>query len=389
MNDLAHIVCTSLLTPVLVISCMSQTSGPRFPDAQDPLEFAKQFENVCKVGKKGGDGTLIDKNWVLTAGHVAEGMFGRSGGDLHVYFDNGSVYSVKHVFVHPEYKPMGKFDIALLELKLAVPDIETTALNTSEDEQGEMIYLVGHGDKRFPDGTWVKDGKLRAYTNIIDEVSETNILFDYDGPEEEPTVNEGTSGPGDSGGPAFIKSSEGYLIAGVSSMGEPGRDGPCSYGAVEHFVRVSKFNEWLVGTMKDPNPNLALNSEDLERQNEEQGMVVEFELGQGKEALGESAEERLAQIIVDGLRSGSLDELEKAIDATFDSEVLKNRSAEQMIDNMPALVQNLCGAKLANVNSVSQKKVSMTMVNNGSEFILDLFFLDSGKIDQMAFGKLD
>jgi hypothetical protein len=172
-------------------------------------------------------------------------------------------------------------------------------------------------------------------------------------------------------------------------MGEPGRDGPCSYGAVEHFVRVSKFNEWLVGTMKDPNPNLALNSEDLERQNEEQGMVVEFELGQGKEALGESAEERLAQIIVDGLRSGSLDELEKAIDATFDSEVLKNRSAEQMIDNMPALVQNLCGAKLANVNSVSQKKVSMTMVNNGSEFILDLFFLDSGKIDQMAFGKLD
>lgn len=39
------------------------------------------------------------------------------------------------------------------------------------------------------------------------------------------------------------------FVAGVSSAGQPGRDGPGSYGAMDYFTRVSSHLEWLRAVM--------------------------------------------------------------------------------------------------------------------------------------------
>ena len=354
----------------------------------DPLEFAKEFNSVCKVGVRGGDGTLIKKNWVLTAGHVAEGMFIESGGDLMVYFDNGSQTGVKSVFLHPKYESMGKFDIALLELKEDINAIPALGIYVDRDELGKEIFLAGHGDKPKTDGTWIKDGKLRAYKNVIDKVNETHIIFDFDAPGEQALKEEGTSGPGDSGGPAMVQKDGEYLVAGVSSMGEPGENGPATYGAIEYFVRVSSFQEWIKNTIKDPNSSQALDIKNI-KLSQPGGEEIEIQMG-GNKDLSDSPQAQYAKMILAALEDYSEDKLIKAISETYDPEILKNRLAEQIVKNKPVMTRELQGAKFVQVLSESEKKISLMLKKGQEIFGLDLFFRQSsGKIEQMAFGKFD
>ena len=56
--------------------------------------------------------------------------------------------------------------------------------------------------------------------------------------------------PGDSGGPALITVAGKTYIAGVSSAGYDGVDGPGSYGAIDVFTRVSTHAAWIDSVMK-------------------------------------------------------------------------------------------------------------------------------------------
>ena len=378
MNNIKHFSVIGFFC-LMLLSCFSQTSKKQISNSSDPVEFAKEFTAVCKVGIKGGDGTLIEKNWVLTAGHVADGMFKRTNGNLSVYFENGTEYKVKNVFLHPKFKPMGLYDIALLELENNVKDIVPIKINVDTNEFNKMIFLVGHGDKKKPDGTWIKDGKLRGYTNIIDQVTETHLIFDYDSPENNPTEREGTSGPGDSGGPALLKEGTNYFVAGVSSMGEPGIDGPASYGAIEHFVRVSKFQNWIFETLKMPNIQNALSLTEPKT----------ISLSENLE-LSNSQQAQNAQIIIDALNNFSKDDMISAISRSYDPDIQKKRTAEEIYHNMPVLFEKLQNSRLKQVLSESSGKISLFMIKGQDEYILDIFFIEaSKKIDQMGFAKLN
>ena len=358
-----------------LISCSwSQDNG-----LSDPKEFAKQFPAVCKVGLRGGDGTLIDKKWVLTAGHVAVGMFIRTNGNLSVYFDYEKEYAVKNVFLHPKFKPMGPYDIALLELETDVKDIIPHKIYLLTNELNQPIVIAGHGDKKQTDGSWIKDGQLRAYTNIIDKVSETHIIFDYDAPENNPTEREGTSGPGDSGGPAFIKLNNEYYVAGISSMGEPGINGPASYGAIEHFVRVSKYQDWIQETIKDPKQS------NVYKIPEASSLSTS-----GNAVLSDSEQSKRAMLIVKTLGNYSEEKMEEAISLTYDESVLSKRDPKQIIKNMPFLIKELQNSTLEKIRSQSATKISVQLKKEKTDYVLDIFFLEtSGKIEQMAFGKLN
>ncbi len=49
------------------------------------------------------------------------------------------------------------------------------------------------------------DGKLRAATNMVKKIESGSIWFLFDEPDSpKATLLEGVSGPGDSGGPAFL-----------------------------------------------------------------------------------------------------------------------------------------------------------------------------------------
>ena len=228
-------------------------------DDSEYRELGTKFPAVCKVGKRGGDGTLIAKNWVITAGHVAQGMFRREGLDLKIFFANTEKgYTVDQIFVHPNFAPMQGADIALIRLKESVQDIEPAGLYRSTDEAGKSIIIVGHGDfKNGQETTWTVDGIKRGATNTIDRTTADKIVFDFDAPPGGTTL-EGTAGRGDSGGPAFIMENETPRVAGISSAGMPGANGPGTYGAVEHYTRVSTYHKWIEETMANPQASLAL-----------------------------------------------------------------------------------------------------------------------------------
>lgn len=236
----------------------SRADDPRIAIRHDRADSAyvalgAQFPMVGKVGRNGGDGTLIAPTWVLTAAHVAEGMAQRTEGNVQVFFgDADQAYDVAQIIVHPDFRPMGPHDIALLRLAEAVPNITPAQLYTHSDENGKPIILVGHGDtKPGTGGPWVADRVKRGATNIIDAVTAQYIQFTFDAPPDG-TDLEGTAGPGDSGGPAFIMDGAFPYVAGVSSLGEPGEKGPGTYGAAEHYVRVSHYQDWITQMLDDP-----------------------------------------------------------------------------------------------------------------------------------------
>ena len=377
MKQIRNTTAAIILTAGLIGCKFNSTDAQVTP--QSALEFGKQFTSVCKVGVKGGDGTLIDKNWILTAGHVAEGMLNRTNGELSVYFDNGSEYKVEQVFLHPKYQPMGKHDLALLKLESEVDAIDPIQIYSQNDELNQRIILAGHGDKRAADNSWIKDEKLRAYTNIIDDVNNTHIIFDYDSPENNPTEREGTSGPGDSGGPAFIRKGDVLYVAGVSSMGEPGRTGPATYGAVEYFVRVSMFQDWIKETMKNPDSGKTVSA----------GEMVAIEISESLQ-WSDSQQAKYAKLFVTTLENYSREKMIDAISKSFDPARLEKRPAEKIIENMPMLIKELQGAKLVAIRSESANKMSFELSNNKNIYGLDIFFNQtSGKIEQVAFGKYD
>jgi len=65
---------------------------------------------------------------------------------------------------------------------------------------------------------------------------------------------EGISGPGDSGGPAFLKYKGQLCIAAVSSSQDDGGLGEGRYGVRELYPRVSHYRGWLRQVMEENRP---------------------------------------------------------------------------------------------------------------------------------------
>lgn len=205
-------------------------------------QLAERYPAVGWVGDHLADGTLIHPRYVLTAAHVAE--FLQRSAEKTVTIA-GQTLAVDAVFLHPEWTPMGVHDIALLRLAEPFTQIEPLALYDSDEELGQVATLVGHGETgRGNDPKRHEDHAKRGATNAIARVTRDSLVFEFETPPAG-TDLEGTPGSGDSGGPALLLVDGRPTIAGVSSMGEPGHDGPGSYGATDTFVRVSTHRPWI------------------------------------------------------------------------------------------------------------------------------------------------
>lgn len=197
------------------------------------------------------EGTLIGSRLVITAAHVVDENVSS------VVFRFGSrEIRVEAVRFHPEWN--GSFedlnDIALVRLSQPVVGVEPAALCPGI-RVGDDIVLVGRGMSGTGlTGPLVDDGRLRAATNRITEVGDLHLAFVFDAPGS-PAVTEleGVSGPGDSGGPAFVLGDDGFCLAGVSSAqdSEPtgGRDG--RYGVVEYYTSIPAFVDWIREHMRE------------------------------------------------------------------------------------------------------------------------------------------
>ena len=213
------------------------------------LALGAKYPAVGTVGRR-GDGTLIAPTWVLTAAHIAADL---DTSRVRVRF-GGREYAVRRAVVHPDWRELGPHDVGLLELTEPVTGVEPLALYEGHDEVGKTAVMVGHGDVR-PDGgrggEWIRDGRARAATSVVRGVDEGRLVFRFDEPPKG-TELQGAPGRGDSGGPALIDVAGRPVIAGVSSAGFDGTNGPGTYGAVDHFTRVSEHLDWIRGAMKRP-----------------------------------------------------------------------------------------------------------------------------------------
>jgi hypothetical protein len=193
-----------------------------------------------------GDGTLVAPNWILTAAHVARAVDRRGVASVRIA---GREYGVSAVVLYPDWREMGPHDIGLVRLTSSVRGITPVRLYRGAAERGTIATLVGHGAGGTGGSrTRVDDGIARGATSRVDSVSRHWLFFSFDAPPHG-TPLEGAPGPGDSGGPAIIAVGDSTYVAGVSSAGFDGRNGPGSYGAVDVFARVASYAPWIDSVM--------------------------------------------------------------------------------------------------------------------------------------------
>jgi len=203
----------------------------------------KHFPALARFYIDGAHGVLIEPTWVLTAAHTT---FCTDPGTTILV--GRTKVKVKKRYVHPDHEPGISHDIALIELDAPVSNIKPALLYEANDEKGKIITFIGAGDagnglKGVTIPHYENNGVLRKAHNTVEKAEGPLLVFKFHQGEEALPL-EGIGGGGDSGGPAFIKNDDDYLVLGVSSRGEFGST-IGMYGNLEYYSRVSYFNDWI------------------------------------------------------------------------------------------------------------------------------------------------
>ena len=210
-----------------------------------------------------GMGTLIAPDWVLTAAHATDYILEQSKGrpqDRSV-FVKGRGYRIARIVTHPAWNAESLAnDIALIKLASPVREAKPACLFEGTTEAGQIATLAGSG---YPgngvDGPGVPDGALLGATVKVRDADGTRLRWKFHAPgDADVTPLEGISGPGDSGGPAYLGASS--CVAGVSSSQsyeiDPAKpatgDLEGRYGAIETYTRVSAFLPWIRKVLATP-----------------------------------------------------------------------------------------------------------------------------------------
>jgi V8-like Glu-specific endopeptidase len=258
---------------ILLLSfCLTPTLAPAIVvrhdrDATLFEQLGREYPSTAMLrhgdGKDGlgGEGTLINRNWVLTAAHVAADL---GPGDPVTIL--GKIYKIGRVVIYPDWHQDADMpvDLALIRLTASVTDVVPARAYTGTDELGMVATLVGRGQQGTGlTGPLPDEGTLRAATNRVDSTLDVfpgtaargqypaegfQLRFTFDAPgDPNATDLEGICGGGDSGGPAYIKKRNVLYVIGVSSGQDarPANRQVGHYGVFEYYTRVSHFANWI------------------------------------------------------------------------------------------------------------------------------------------------
>jgi len=288
----------SLMTSALLALSIGQThalmSGvsPDSPAARiDENTTTSPWAGVGSVSVGTGTytATLIAPNYILTAAHVVAGAALDSvtfnlnfGGDL------TQRISAAEVFIHPDYhgfnSPNLNDDIAIIRLANPVPaGVPIYGLQHDALTTGTTLTFVGYGASgNGAIGTTVaaspavkRTGQNNADQFAFDDEGSGKAeiyYFDFDGLSiaGNPTSNlmggstlgnalETTVGGGDSGSPAFIRSSDGHWwLAGINTFTFTNMAGQSAstFGTGGGGMLVSTYAQWI-GSVVTPVPEPA------------------------------------------------------------------------------------------------------------------------------------
>lgn len=206
-------------------------------------ELGEQYSSsVAYIG--GCVATLVEQYWLLTAAHCMRD----EGRNLETALHLEAPYRVKEIFVHPSR------DIALIQLKDPIRNGKPANLYNQINEVGQAVVFVGNGGfGNGRDGLSGDDGEIRGATNTVIEASKCNLVFLFDTPKTATNL-EGISGPGDSGGPAFVEIDKTLYVVGVSAYQKSNGFKEGHYGVKEYYTRVSSHYPWLRGIVDNTEP---------------------------------------------------------------------------------------------------------------------------------------
>jgi secreted trypsin-like serine protease len=204
-------------------------------------------------------GTIISKDWILTAAHCTKNSFGvttplanmfvKAGANNPNNSSDGQLYNVSEVIVHEGYDTQTlENDIALLRLQqpINIPTAKPIKLITSEDvafgatDPGVMSWVTGWGLTQVnPNVTPVNLQKVqlpivtnKQASTVWNSIPSTCIMAGYQNGNQDACS-------GDSGGPLVVPVFDEYKIAGIVSWGSA----TCStYGG---YTRVSMMETWI------------------------------------------------------------------------------------------------------------------------------------------------
>ncbi len=227
-------------------------------DDAEFIKLAEKFEKyICHINLPDCEGTIIADQWAISAAHCVEVIASKfNRGRKHFVIINDEEIEVDKVIMYKKWDEK-QADIALLHLKTKPLGTLQAKLYADEDEVDKLIYMLGRGNKgNGLIGINGNDGKQRGATNRIETATGNWLTWTFDHPDTKTkylTEYEGISGPGDSGGPAFIVKDDVVYLAGISSWQDTKGGDEGLYGVVENYTRVSQFIKWINDEMTGNN----------------------------------------------------------------------------------------------------------------------------------------
>jgi secreted trypsin-like serine protease len=218
--------------------------------------------------------TLIDDDWILSAGHcLDDGAYEADDWTFDLSDSGGGTHIGAELFVHPGWvdELTDGTDIALLRLATSEGTVSPATINTDTSEVGRTTTHVGYGRSGTGlTGMNTSAGTKRAGQNVIDldgsSVGGYNdkVLFeDFDsglagdnwsGSQTQLNL-EYSIASGDSGGPSFMDFGSGEVVTGVHSfIASVDTVTDADYGDIGGSTRVSSYASWISSTMAANDP---------------------------------------------------------------------------------------------------------------------------------------